>query len=99
MGGYFEIRLNTGTHDPLHAKALVLEQDGVKAALVACDLESLPRSLVDPARALVEKTTGIPAAHVLISATHTHTGPEMSHCCPRQDRVVMSAVENEGFAG
>jgi len=24
---------------------------------------------------------------------------QLSHCCPRQDRVVMSAVETEGFGG
>jgi len=79
MGGYFEIRLNTGTHDPLHAKALVIEANGVKVALIACDLESLPHSFVDEARRLIEKTTALPADHVMISATHTHTGPEMSH--------------------
>jgi neutral ceramidase len=79
MGGYFELRLNTGIHDPLLAKALVLEEDGVKAALVACDLESLPHEFVDAARRLIEKTTGLRGDHVLISATHTHTGPEMSH--------------------
>ena len=79
MGGYFEIRLNTGTHDPLHAKALVIEQDLVKVALVACDLESLPHSFADQARQLIEKSIGLPADHVMISATHTHTGPEMSH--------------------
>jgi hypothetical protein len=78
MGGYFEIRLNTATHDPLYAKALVLEQGGVKVALVACDLESLPHSFVDQARQLIAKTTGLPGDHVMISATHTHTGPEMS---------------------
>ncbi len=79
MGGYFEIRLNTATHDPLYAKALVLERDGVKVALVACDLESLPHSFVDQARQLIVKTTGLPGDYVMISATHTHTGPEMSH--------------------
>lgn len=79
MGGYFEIRLNTATHDPLYAKALVIEQDGVKVALVACDVESLPRSFVDQARQLITKTIGLPGDHVMISATHTHTGPEMSH--------------------
>jgi len=78
MGGYFEIRLNTGTHDPLYAKALVLEQDGVKAALVACDLASVPTSFVEAARQSIERSTGLRGDAVMISATHTHTGPEMS---------------------
>ena len=79
MGGYYKVRLNTGTHDPLYAKAIVLEEAGVEAALVACDLESIPRSFVDAARRIIQKTTHVPPDHVMISATHTHTGPEMSH--------------------
>ena len=79
MGGYFALRLATGTHDDLFAKALVLEMDGVKAAMVACDLESLPRKTNEAARGLIQKTTGLRAESVMISTTHAHTGPEMSH--------------------
>ena len=79
MGGYYRVRLNTGTHDPLYAKAIVLEEGGVEAALVACDLESIPRSFVDAARLIIQETTHVPPDNVMISATHTHTGPEMSH--------------------
>ena len=79
MGGYYKVRLNTGTHDPLYAKAIVLEEAGVEAALVACDFESIPRSFVDAARRIIQKTTHVPPDHVMISATHTHTGPEMIH--------------------
>lgn len=77
MAGYYYVRLNEGVHDDLHAKALVLEKDGVKAALVACDLVSVPRDTVDEARALISKNAGIPAGRVMISATHSHTGPEL----------------------
>ncbi|MGO8733462.1 MAG: hypothetical protein ACLQVM_11780 [Terriglobia bacterium] len=79
MGGYYKVRLNTGTHDPLYAKAIVLEEGGVEAAIVACDLESIPRSFVDAARRIIQETTHVPPDHVMISATHTHTGPEMIH--------------------
>jgi len=79
MGGYFYVRVNTGVHDPLYAKALVLDSDGVKVALVACDLESLPRRFVEAAQELIRRDTGIAPDHVIISATHTHTGPEMDH--------------------
>ncbi len=75
MAGYYHARGAEGTHDPLQAKALVLEQDGTRVALVALDLLGTPRELVEATRAAVEKETGIPAAHVMISATHSHTGP------------------------
>ena len=78
MGGYFALRLATGTHDDLYAKALVLEKDGVKTAIVACDLESIPRKFTDAARDLIRKSTGVPGENIMISTTHAHTGPEMS---------------------
>lgn len=78
MGGYFALRKSTGAHDDLYAKAIVLDSGVVKAALVSCDLESVPAAIVRSARAEIERTVGIPGQDVLISATHTHTGPETS---------------------
>lgn len=74
MPGYYYNRGSDGVHDPLFAKALVLEHNGTKAALVACDIISLPAAFARQARALIERDLGIPAARVMISATHTHTG-------------------------
>jgi hypothetical protein len=78
MAGYYHERAAEGVHDDLYAKALVLEKDGVKAALVSLDLISTTRTMVDEARREVAKTTGVPGEHVLISATHSHTGPVLS---------------------
>src|SRR5262245_36831533 len=75
MAGYYSFRGAEGTHDPLFAKALVFEKDGTKVALVALDLITTTRGLVEDTRKLVEKQTGIPARNVMISATHSHTGP------------------------
>jgi len=75
MAGYFSVRLAESTHDDLYAKAVVLESGGKKAAIIACDLVSIDDELVGEARKLIESQTGIPAAHVMISATHSHTGP------------------------
>ncbi len=78
MAGYYSTRMSTGTHDDLFAKALVIESDGEKAALIVCDLLTLTRAVVVQARELISKQTGIPADRVMISATHTHTGPVLS---------------------
>jgi neutral ceramidase len=75
MSGYFHERVSTGTHDPLSAKALVLEQNGTAAALVFCDLIGLNREVTDQARELASAATKIPASNILIAATHSHTGP------------------------
>ncbi len=75
MSGYFHERGATGTLDPLFAKAVVFEQGGVKAAIVVGDIISIDRQLTDAVRREIEKRTGIPPAHVIVAATHSHTGP------------------------
>lgn len=75
LAGYYHERGSDGVHDELFSRALVLEKDGVKAALVSLDLISTRRKFVEQARELIEQQTGIPGDHVMISATHAHTGP------------------------
>ncbi|MBI3861480.1 MAG: hypothetical protein HY290_06255 [Planctomycetia bacterium] len=75
MSGYFNERLNTGTHDPLEAKAVVFRQGGRQAAFVFCDLIGIPPTVSGPARELAAQKTGIPASGILIHGTHSHTGP------------------------
>jgi neutral ceramidase len=75
MDGYFTERLATGQKDPLKAKALVFQQGTTRAALVACDLLGMPQSMSREVRARAAERTGIPAANIGITATHTHTGP------------------------
>jgi neutral ceramidase len=38
LAGYYTNREATGIHDPLHAKAMVIDVGGTKVAIVACDL-------------------------------------------------------------
>jgi len=74
-GGYSEF-ISTGVHDPLFAKAMVLSQGGTSFAFVGNDLCSVPRELTDRARRQAAEKTGLPMAHIIIAATHTHGGPE-----------------------
>jgi hypothetical protein len=75
MAGYYATRLSTGVHDDLHAKAIVIAAGDQRVALVACDLIGIPPTVIEEARGLIESSTGIAAANVMISATHSHTGP------------------------
>jgi hypothetical protein len=65
-----------GVHDDLHAKALVIDDGHDQVVLVACDLVEIPSEAVEEARRQISARWKIPADHILISATHTHTGPE-----------------------
>jgi hypothetical protein len=85
LAGYYTLRPADGVLDDLHSKTLVFEQGGEKAAVVICDLLSLPRPTVLAARELIERATGIPASRVLIAATHAHTGPVVARESSRDD--------------
>ncbi|HSI74309.1 MAG TPA: neutral/alkaline non-lysosomal ceramidase N-terminal domain-containing protein, partial [Lunatimonas sp.] len=66
---------STGTHDPLFAKAMVLMEGDEKLALLVCDLLWIERDLSVKVRMKIEEETGIPYQNIIVSATHTHTGP------------------------
>jgi hypothetical protein len=85
LAGYYFERGADGTNDDLLAKALVLEVDGTRAALVTLDLISTTRPIVEAARREIEKAIGIPGANVMISATHAHTGPVLAERGQRED--------------
>ena len=75
MSGYFHERLSTGIKNPLKAKALVLAQGHVRAAVVCCDLIGLAPDVSARARQAAAKATGIAPENILLAATHSHTGP------------------------
>src|SRR5213593_2744029 len=54
--------------DPLHARCLVLDDGTTKVALVVVDSCMMPRDLLDEAKELASRATGIPTSRMLISA-------------------------------
>lgn len=66
----------SGVHDALQARALVLEHDGARWAVVSCDLCFVGKPTVDAIREAVAARTGIAPDAVFVAATHTHSGPD-----------------------
>jgi len=62
-------------HDPLHARCLALDDGEAKLVFVLVDNCLVPRAVFDEAKRRAEAPTGIPASHMLMAATHTHSGP------------------------
>lgn len=83
LAGYYHERGSSGVHDDLFARAIVMEKDNVKTAMVSLDLISTRRPFVLKAREIIESKTGIPGQHVMISATHAHTGPILADASKR----------------
>lgn len=62
-------------HDPLMAKALVIGCGRKWVALIATDLVRLPRPMIKSLRAKARRLFGLNPDQLLLTSTHTHTGP------------------------
>jgi len=63
----------TSKNGELTVRALVLEQEGTRVAIVSADFLGFPAVLGNRVRAAV---TNIPGTNILIGATHTHSAPD-----------------------
>lgn len=71
-------RISTSVHDPLYASALYLNDGDTSAMFLSADLIWLPRKLIKRVRQRVSAVADIPAGNVMITASHTHSGPVTS---------------------
>ena len=76
----FNERTGAELHDPLKARALVLDDSSSRIAIVIVDSCMMPRELIDHAKVLAHKATGIQADRMLVAATHTHSAPAAMGC-------------------
>jgi len=72
-GGVGPSKPVTRKEGELTVRALVLEQEGTRVAIVSADFLGFPAGLGNRVRAAV---TEIPGKNILIGATHTHSGPD-----------------------
>lgn len=76
LGGYPHYpRNNTGVHDPLYAACLYLNNGTSQIALVTLDLLFFSKRYVARVREMAEAACGIPGGGIMISCSHTHSGP------------------------
>lgn len=74
--GYpFVERISEGVNDPLLSSALYLADGENQLVLIANDVIFLSKVSVARIRKGISQRTGIPASDILVSATHTHSGP------------------------
>ncbi len=71
--GNFDIPPATYVHDELHARCLVLDDGATRLVFVVVDNVSVAREVFDTAKRRLQELTGIPAAQMLMSSTHTHS--------------------------
>lgn len=75
MAGYFEPRYAKGVLDDLFVNAVAFEQGEKRCVVISVDLCGLMNEYVHNYRKIVADYCGIPFEAVIISCTHSHTGP------------------------
>jgi hypothetical protein len=78
MGGYgARMQPANAIHDPLYASALALGTQVQPFVLIICDCLDMHADITQEMQRSI--ATSIPGATVWLSATHTHSGPIISH--------------------
>jgi hypothetical protein len=68
-------RYSTGVHDPIQCSALYLTGGGGSALFLANDIATIEKRLAADVRRRIHEQAGVPENAIMISATHTHSGP------------------------
>lgn len=78
MPGGFSANMAEKAHDPFHASALVLDDGKTTLAMVVVDNLGAGPDVLNEAKAMAAEKTGMKAENMLISSTHTHSGPSLN---------------------
>ncbi len=88
-------RMSTGVHDWLLSSALYVTDGREQVIMISNDLIYVSKASVKRIRRAVSEKTGVPEAHILVSATHTHSGPITVDCIvSANDPIVPKADKN-----
>jgi neutral ceramidase len=78
MPGGFSANMAEKAHDPFHSRALVLDNGETTLAMVVVDNLGAGPDVLNEVKALAAAKTGISPDKMLISSTHTHSGPSLN---------------------
>lgn len=67
--------ISRGVHDPLYCNAVLCEHEDTTVLFLVMDWAGIETYDVEAISSSMAKTIGIPAENVIVSATHTHSGP------------------------
>lgn len=92
IAGQFHARRSEGVMDPITATVWAVESNGDQVLFVTCDLSVISNELRVAIRQRLEHNDmGLDVGKIVISSTHTHTGP--------QNRAHLSPAVSDNKAG
>ncbi len=81
MFGFARSQVATGVHDDLHSRCLIVEDNNenriILLSVSICEL--LFRETADRVREAVSRVTGVSKKSIMLSNTHTHSGPDVEN--------------------
>ena len=98
MPGGFSANMASAAHDPLHARALVLDDGTTTFAMVVVDNLGVATEAANEARAIASQRCGIKPERIMICATHTHSAPYSNATNGPAPAVAYRRVFVEGVA-
>lgn len=88
-------RYSTGVHDDLETACLYITDGTNELVIITNDLIFVSKQMTERVRTELNTKLGIPQEHILISATHTHSGPlTVNYASNTADPVVPLADTN-----
>jgi len=78
LSGGLRKRVADRVGTPLYAKALVLSNDATQIGFLALDLLVIEKETIASAGDIIRKQTGMDIENIMVSASHTHSGPYTS---------------------
>lgn len=91
-------RYSTGVHDPLECAAFYLRGDGGEALFLANDLIYFTKAWVSEVRRRIHARTGVAEEAIMLTATHTHSGPIMADQLSNAADTVLPKVDPQYLA-
>lgn len=92
MAGYRRADVSKGVHDDLWARSLLIEdKNGTSVIMMTLGLVNLNESYMNEIRKGINEATNIPVENIIISCTHTHSGPGVGK---PDDEYTKSLIEN-----
>ncbi len=96
-------RMSTGVHDPLLSSALYLHNGSSGILFIAHDLIWVPRDVSERARQRIVQEVPVTATEIMITASHTHSGPitvsvlsnEADPVVPKPDLSYLQMLEDK----
>ncbi len=98
MVGNFGQNIADRAHDPLYARALVLDDGKTRLALVVVDNLGVSRGVADEAKDRAARRCGLLPDRILVSSTHTHTAPASDVADGPKEAVAYRKILVDGIA-